>query len=72
MGFKDAVAPDTHFYAMIGGLLILIYIVAISTAVWRGLVGVDRQLIPFIAGFFVFILIYFIAVLTLRLEPDGH
>ena len=69
MSLIEYFRSDTQFYVLIGLLLIAFYFIVIATAIHIDALPVDRTLIPFTIGFFLFMLVYFLSVLVLRLEP---
>lgn len=70
MNVRSIVKSDVRFYVIVGVFLIGIYLIAIGIGFSQGLLSLDRQLLPFVVGFFLFMAVYFASVLVLRLEPD--
>ncbi len=59
---------DFGFYYAVGGGLIVIYVVAVTTAVLATPTAVDRRtLIPLTVGFLLFMVVYFAALSIQRL-----
>ena len=63
------VDSDIRLWYLIGAGLVLLYVLAVGTALALGRIGVDRRLGTFTVGFGLFIAVYLVSVNVLRLAP---
>lgn len=70
MDLQEQFESDIRFYYAVGGFIILVYSAAIATAALLDLAIVDRRLLPLTVGFFLFMLVYFIAISAQLLEAE--
>ena len=72
MGWDSWIDADVRFYWGVGGFMIIVFVSALATVAALDLVTIDRRAIPLAIGFSLFMIVYFVSVAVLRLEPDGH
>lgn len=72
MGIRRYLASDVGFYVGVGVLIILVFVVAVGIGLHQNVMAPDRQLIPFVVGFLLFMAVYFASIAVLRLRPEDR